>query len=243
MCLQKKRLILNKFMSDKKPILMFDWDGTVVDSNQYKLSGAWLATFEGEPEKQKAILEVLGNPETRKLYRYGLVARVISLTEDGNDDLKDVINTDEWIIADPRITKYTDKFAKLTQDHSMMPAFEDSYNTLKALSERGYTMYVVSGASVDTIKEQIRLYDLDFFKDVFGNFDSKPNHFKTISNIEGISDPLQYISIGDGKVDRDFAKEVGCRFIGIPCKWNDWKKGEMDFETIDSIGELLDLLE
>ena len=41
----------------------------------------------------------------------------------------------------------------------------------------------------------------------------------------------------------DFANEVGCRFIGIPCKWNDWENGKMDFETIDEIGELINILE
>ena len=227
----------------KKPTLLFDWDGTVVDSNEYKFNQVWVDTFEGEAEKQSKILEVLNNPETSKLFRYALVGRVLSATEEGNEDLKDVLNDDKWLQNDERIIKYTDRFAELTKNHEKMPAFENSKNTLEALKERGYPMYVVSGAGVNTILEQAKLYNLEYFKDYFGNSDSKINHFKTISIIEGTTDPSDYVVIGDGYADFDLANKIGCRFIGIPCKWNDWKKGEMDFETIDNIGELLKLLE
>lgn len=254
-----------KVNENNKPILIFDWDGTIVDSNQFKFIDAWLSVFEGEEDKKEKFLEIWRNGGG-SLYRYALVAKVIAETESDQSDLKSVTNTDQWIRTDSRITKYTDRYSEILKDLGKMPIFENSKQALGSLKEKGHTMYVISGSAEDSIRKQIDFYGLDFFKGIFGNTDSKPNHFKTISKLEDNSDPENYIVIGDGELDLALAQHIGCRFVGIPNEWNGWAKGylledvkgdaqlgahrvahgsvqgDIEFETINDIRDLVGII-
>lgn len=223
-------------------VLLFDWDGTIIDSNQYKFHDAWLLVFADEPKKQEKVLQVLAHPEDRMLFRYGIVARVIE-DEPGNTDLQGVTNSDHWIKSDSRITRYTERFAACMKDHRRMPAFPNAKQTLETLAEQGYTMYVVSGSSEATIDEQIELYGLDYFVGRFGNSNTKHAHFQTITKREHKSDPSHYVVIGDGTTDASLASKIECHFIGVANAYNKWGDTEIDFPVIHDIGDLPNTLE
>lgn len=230
--------------NNDKPILLFDWDGTVVNSNDYKLDEAWRLTFQGEPEREQKIIEILNRPIGRQLYRYALIAMVIFETDPEQKDLEGVGNNDEWIREDERITKYSNRFAELLKDHTKIPPFEDSKKVLEELKNRGYKMYVVSGAGKEDIMQQANMHGLtEYFKEIYANDDSKPGHFEAIKILEGIDDPEKYIVIGDGPVDLTFAETIKSRFIGLPNRFNSWSKEGSDFEVIDNLSELLALLD
>lgn len=224
----------------KKKILLFDWDGTIVDSNHFKWVGAWQLVFEGEPDKQCAIEEVFRTPKGRVYNRWELVRETLILTDDPSLDLEG-----EKLREDPRITKYTDKFRDILEtSYDSMPIFEKSSELLKNLKEDGYTMYVISNSATEGLKKMAKHFGvLDYFNNIYGLPASKWENFQIISQIEGTSNGEDFVYIGDGENDKALAEKIGCQFIGIANEWNGWTENpSMKDKSIIDLSEISNLV-
>lgn len=225
--------------TDKKPILLFDWDGTIVDSNDFKWNGAWQLVFEGEEDKQKIIREVFTRPQGRVYNRWELVRETLFVL--GDEDLKDLEGED--LRSNPKITKYTDKFKEvLATRYDHMPPLLNAKDTLEKLHKDGYRMYVISNSEVGGLNHMAESLDLSkYFIEVMGLPNSKYQNFEEITLIEKTSDPKDYIFIGDGENDKALALKIGCRFIGISNKYNNWNNdSEMAGVAVNNLSEVID---
>lgn len=211
-------------------ILIWDWDGTLVDTNGYKYDGIWSEVFLNEPEKQKIIKDFIKTPEGKTVNRYGLIQHTLFQT----GMLEVAALNGDTLKEHPLVRKYADRYQqgakKQTNAVGLFPGVKDM---LGRLYQMGYRMYIVSGGGTDddlnTMAEYVGIKK--YFNGIFGfgargesliSF-GKQGNFDRIVKVEHNSDPSCYVVIGDGESDKAFAKEVGTKFIGIANEWNKWQ--------------------
>ncbi len=200
-------------------ILIWDWDGTLVDSLTYKYEGIWEEVFLDEPEKISAVQNFIKTPEGKGVNRYGLIEHTLLNT--GSSDLS-------------KLNFYADRYSLLSKNQVersdfLLPGVQ---GMLERLYTSGYKMYIVSGGGTDEdLKNMATKIKIGhYFQDIFGfgnigtplaSFGKREN-FDRIMTIEQNFKPSNYVIIGDGESDRKFADIVGASFIGITNEWNGW---------------------
>lgn len=195
-----------------KSILLFDWDGVIADSNDFKWTKAWNEVFENESQK-KAVANRLSTPEGRGLGRFELIKQVLEETSP-TDSLESEIN------------RYAKKFSQVTKAGVVRAGlFAGAKETLENLLEDGYCIYTISGTQEEDLKyivEQLGIADL--FCGIFGHPLDKFSQFKKITAQESTASGKNYTVIGDGLSDMKLAEQINCKFIGISNKWNGWSE-------------------
>lgn len=224
-------------MASKKIVYIFDWDGTLVDSNTFKWHGAWQMTFEGEEDKQRFIQEVLNRPEIGKKYnRWQLVREVLVLA--GITEVQDLEG--EALHVHPEISFYVDRFSEILQnglDH--MQPFIKTKETLQRLHDSGHPVYVISNSAPANIQTAAHYFGLDtYINVVFGLPETKHQNFDMLQKVEPEG---PYIVVGDGELDRGLAEYAGAFFVGICNEHNKWEPGIQGRKIyITSLAELPD---
>jgi len=199
-------------------VIIFDWDGVVVDSNAFKWKGAWEKTFEEDEEKASLAVEYLGTSEGRALHRYELIAKIApqSSQEYQNE------------IAE----KFSNVLKQGVTEISLMPGIKD---VLESLRNEGYRMLVISATKEEDLKYQADHFNVsEYFTDLFGNPRTKVENFKRIED----SEKYQYVVIGDGGSDYKLAKAINSEFIGIDNAWNEWGLDEEMKKYVTSISNI-----
>ena len=227
--------------SSSKKIIIWDFDGVIVDSIPYKYGPIWKDVFSDEVEKEESVISFLNTEKGKLVNRYGLIAHSLGIT--GSDDqIKNDIN----------VRKYAEKYRKCSVDGVIkIGMFAGAKEVLQSLSDQGHTMYIVSGGGNDEDLKQITdgLSISHFFNGIFGFGDIKMplvtfgkfENFKRIAEIEGTFDSEKYLVIGDGESDYILSKEIGCDFIGVHSKWNMWNSNNvMKSFTVSDIEEILE---
>jgi len=224
-------------------ILIWDWDGTLVNTIPYKYEHIWKDVFVDEEEKQKIVIDFIRSPEGRGINRYGLIKHALLHTD--RPDLKTV--SDEELEADADIQKYAKRYKDNSEKHAVdVGLFSGTMEVLEGLFSDGYSMYIVSGGG--TNEDMTRMAEdigiLKYFKGAYGfgaggftSF-SKIENFKTISSKEGVDDASQYVVIGDSVSDYRFAENIGAGFIGFVRPWNRWENHQDKCVLIKDIGDI-----
>lgn len=222
-----------------KKIIIWDFDGVIVDSIGYKYDDIWADVFEGEEDRRQSVLAYLKTEEGKSVNRYGLIAHALGVT-----------GSDEEIKAHPEVKKYAERYrGAAVNGVAKIGMFEGAAEVLKGLFDTGHPMYIVSGGGSDEdLKEVTKQLSIDqYFKGIFGFGEihmplvsfGKWENYKRVSKIEGANDPKQYVVIGDGGSDYRLAQEIGCDFIAMPTEWNKWSEDiEMKKMLVASISEV-----
>ena len=221
-------------------VLVFDFDGTIVDSNQLK-DGAYFELF---PSSQKT-KEIIGQYKGSRKTRYQIIREIlVTLKEAGEIDFSDL----EEEVRD-RAKKFGEIVEKgVVESHGVPGAFE----LLRFLHDNKYAVYILSGTPLEplqkTVEKLIETGKIPPVKDIYGRVDDKDEKlFKEeviveIMEREGASEK-QIVLIGDGKNERDAALEKGCLFIGIANESNHWELEEKRFVVIKDLTEFRSLFE
>jgi phosphoglycolate phosphatase-like HAD superfamily hydrolase len=218
---------------NNKKIIIWDWDGVIVDSLEYKHVHVWRDIFYDDLEKQESVIDFIKTPEGRKLNRYGLIKHVLATF-----DKKDLENlTDDELKKHPLIKKYVDIYnTKVKDGIRNIGMRHDVRNVLRTLHNDGHHMYVVSGGGSDTdLMELAEFFDIKkYFKAIFGfgvpgvslTAFGKYKNFERIVKLENIKEAKRYVVVGDSMSDYDLARDIGCDFVAIPNRWNKWNKNK-----------------
>jgi len=234
----------------KNPILLFDNDGVLLDSNAIKFNGeVFREVFEGDERRVAHVSGLLLTAEGQALNRYQLIHKV--LVETGRSDLADLSYDDLKINKD--ILFFTQRYSDAIRGAILKSGiFPWTYDVIKKLHNEGFRMYVISGAEHADVLYLIEQSGLrDFFIEVFGfgwrGNDSggmgKKETFEYIASLEGSRDPERYRVIGDGFADYDLAKYIGCRFFGVSNNWNGWNaESDLDGVIVSDTREVVNIL-
>jgi len=212
-------------------VLIWDWDGTLVDSLDYKYGDIWDKVFLGEPERVKIVKDFIKTSKGKGVNRYGLIKHTLLNT--GLPELAEL--SDELFKKHSLITKYVNRYDQLSkfQIEEELFLLAGVKDMLERLQITGYSMYIISGGGTDNSLQSMAesLGIRKYFRDIFGfggvgtrliSFGKREN-FDRLIKIEQNFNPSNCIIIGDGETDLQFANDVGCRFIGIANEWNKWQ--------------------
>jgi len=185
-------------------VIVFDFDGVLVDSNHIKRN-AYYQMFNSFENGKKIVENVLSKyePNTRNFIIGKIVEQFVK---------RRLINSKD-------ITKHGDKFVKQYGDIcenevSRCNEIRGALDNIKKLSPK-YSLYINSLTPVEPLTRIIRKRMLvEFFKGIFGGEKSKTENLKTIISIEKIS-PTELLIIGDSISDFKVAYNSGTKFIGI----------------------------
>ena len=173
--------------------VVFDFDGTLVLSNEIKRQGFFAAVSEipDGASRMAAILSDLPGD------RYAIFNRFTEGTETNSGDLVDQYTY--W--CQERIVK--------------CPERQEAGNLIAALKLTGIRVHVSSATPIAPLREIIfRRFGSEVFDGVYGGHDSKAENLRIILTRESMQ-PNEVAMVGDGKDDRDAANIIGCRFIGV----------------------------
>jgi phosphoglycolate phosphatase-like HAD superfamily hydrolase len=228
-----------------RKIIIWDWDGVVVDSITYKYVDIWKEVFPERPDLWNVIADYLNTSEGRSVNRYGLIKR--ALVADG---VKEIENLDgEELKNYSKIEERATLYANAVRDNIEKMLIPEAAEALKELAKVGHHMYVVSGggSDADLVEAAEKLGLKKYFKGFFGFGDPKMplvsfgkfENFEQVAKQEKTKNPNNYVVIGDGDSDYQLAKEIGCQFIAIGSSWNNWAENEeMKPRLISSIKDL-----
>ena len=212
-------------MNTYKPkIIVFDFDGVVVDSNRLKRD-AWFNIF--HPALGIAPEEIEESLERVRETRFDILRDIFLKKGVAEDSLEQLIN------------EHAEKFqAYVQQGMKFMP---NAVETLVALSGR-FPLYINSATPEEPLRESVRRLGLSkHFKGVFGRPADKVENLQVILKSEN-AEPHELLFVGDGENDRAAAKDTGCHFIGVQNEFNGWGKSS-DFPIVKNISELLNIVE
>lgn len=174
--------------------VVFDFDGTVVLSNDIKHEG-FFAAVSTIPEGHSLMAAILSNPPGD---RYAIFNHFASATGTSASNLVDSYSN--W--CEERILQ--------------CPARHGAERVIPALKAASIKVHLNSATPNAPLRSIVaRRFGMDFFDGVHGGHGEKARNLKGILALEAIQ-PGQLVMIGDGKDDWDAAVVTGCRFIGVP---------------------------
>jgi len=167
-------------------VIVFDFDGTLVDSNRLKYD-AFFELFTDDPNHVRTIRKVLSAKKEQ--------SRFIGI----KDQVKE--------LAD----RYNDLVLTGAKTCSELPEAED---VLKSLTQK-YRLYVSSTTPEDPLREIVQFRGwAHLFVEVFGYPRQKPETIRQIYKRENAGSS-EVLVVGDGETDRQSAVENGCYFVHV----------------------------
>lgn len=195
-------------------VLVFDFDGTIVDSNEIK-NRAYFKLFPLVSQKAK---EIIGNISrgSRKT-RYQIIREILSALKE--------IGEIKFNNMEKEVEKYTLKFGEIVEDKIInSDGVHGAFEELWFLYNNKYVLYILSGTPLaplqQTIKKMVMSGKIPPFKKIYGRIDDTDEKLfkeRVLSEIMEAEKVLaeEIVLIGDGKNEREVAIENGCNFIGI----------------------------
>jgi phosphoglycolate phosphatase len=185
--------------------VVFDFDGTLVESNEIK---------------RKTFYEVTKDIDGADLILDKLFSRP------GLGDRHNIFNSLIEILkktnnSDINPTYLSDLYTNICEDKiSKAPEVIGALGTLKELNKRNFKIFVSSATPVNTLKRIIRMRGwVELFEDVMGAPESKEDHLKSILSLKNYS-VSEVVYVGDSEIDQKAALSTGCGFIGVGKNWN-----------------------
>ncbi|NRF33151.1 HAD family hydrolase [Vibrio coralliilyticus] len=177
-------------------VVVFDFDGTLVQSNQVKRE-AYYHAFPASERYRTNITQIL--KEFPELNRYDTIEKIIALT---GDDLssQEVVDTYNKLVLEGVIGALELDFAA---------------RVLEFLRASGVNLYLSSNTPLDVLDKIISARNLKhYFCDISG-YPSKKSDFlgKLIANNKFLAS--EYLVVGDGNSDRLSASTNGAHFFYV----------------------------
>jgi phosphoglycolate phosphatase len=177
--------------------VVFDFDGTLVKSNEIKRRGFY---------------EV-----TKKIMGANLILdKLFSMPDSG--DRYSIFNA---LIANLKKTgisavNLSDLYTNICEyEISRASEVPGALSTLKELKRKKIKIFVSSATPTNTLKRIINMRGWsELFEDVMGSPESKEDHLKLILSLNNYS-LSEVVYVGDSEVDQKASLSIGCKFIGI----------------------------
>ncbi len=217
-------------MSERLPVLLFDWDGVIVDSNDWKWGGAWKEVLANEDALMDIMKEILSEDVEKRLSRNQLVDEMCVRAQ--RRDVR-CQSTKEQYLA-----RFKDAVRVGTV---RLGLFQGVREVLSSLDRMGFHMYVISMTAQQDLEYTAQQLDVaQYFVGLYGVPGSKEEHAKVVAGQE--PPHMSFVVIGDGTGDRDLAEHIGCPFVGVINSWNKWKNDATLKFSIENFTELPALL-
>jgi phosphoglycolate phosphatase len=185
--------------------VVFDFDGTLVKSNEIKRRTFYEVT-KNLVDADIVLDKILSSPDSGD--RYDIFDTLII-------ELK--LDREVFVSA----SKLSDSYTKICEyEISRAPEIKGVVKTIKELRSLGVKVFISSATPEITLQ---KIIDMRGWKEMIdmalGSPDSKTDHLQTIltENKYSIS---EVVYVGDSEIDRDAALLVGCRFVGIGKDWS-----------------------
>jgi len=176
--------------------VVFDFDGTLVDSADVKREGFYALAPDGESYR-KAIAAVLDADPAAS--RYEVVPKIMSKLRMEQS----ISKTDELL------GRYGEVVLKGVEEAREMPG---AGCVLEKLSEKA-EVYISSNTPREPLTELVQKRDWDsWLHGIYGYPDTKQDTLRRICSEKGF-DPAEILVVGDAESDREAAEAVGCRFF------------------------------
>jgi phosphoglycolate phosphatase len=184
--------------------VVFDFDGTLVDSNRIKRQVAYdvVKTI----PNGRAVLDLVYR-EDNFATRHWIFHRFANLVPS-----PDLPYMDRTKLANFLVNRYTTECQHCV---SICPEFPGATRLLQLLFEDGYALAINSATPSDTLREILtgRGWN-ELFVKILGAPETKVDNLRTILKVIGCQ-PCQIVMVGDKQVDQLAAQTFGCRFIGV----------------------------
>jgi phosphoglycolate phosphatase len=202
--------------------VIFDFDGTLVDSNAIKRQGFFdvVARHAGGSARMEAILGKVHGDRRALFSAYVAELRVVEASFD--------VEVDALVGAYSQLTDARVAAAREIPGATAL---------LQGLRSEGRRLYVSSATPVANLRGVIEKRGWgSFFAGVFGHPVSKRETVRRILDTTGVA-PTSLAVIGDGTDDRDSAASAGCLFFPVA-----EARGGAPGERVFTLPELRDLL-
>ncbi len=181
--------------------IVFDFDGTLVDSNELKYN-AFFSLFPSNAICLKIIKEVLA--EFLEETRFVILREILQRLE--NKNIKESeIEAKVLELAD----KYNENVVSLVKNCREMPRAEEA---LKKLGGE-YSLYLSSTTPKESLVDIVKFRKWErYFVGIFGRPNTKISTLYKIMDL-GSFNPSEILVVGDGVSDKESALKTGCRFF------------------------------
>jgi phosphoglycolate phosphatase-like HAD superfamily hydrolase len=186
--------------------VVFDFDGTLVDSNAIKRDTFFAIARPWDPTGE-VVAEVFEHWPAADRYEktYKIAEALISrgLLPHGSS-----IKT--W--ASRLANEYT---AQCESAIASCAEMTDATQTLKGLTEKGYLLFINSATPVEPLRALLELRNwASFFQCAYGAEASKADNLRDISLRTG-TNSIEIIHVGDQHDDLQATEQFGCRFVAM----------------------------
>jgi phosphoglycolate phosphatase-like HAD superfamily hydrolase len=184
----------------------FDFDGTLVDSNQIKRQAFFDAVADGDPD---GFVVAMVLDEIRPGDRYAVTREIARLLcERGGMPA----GSDPEAAAVRWAEDYT---RRCEEGVSSCPEIPGASAALEALAGRGIALFVNSATPEKPLQRVARLRSMSHhFRRILGGPASKLANLRRIGDEAGVARE-ELLFVGDGEDDRSAAASFGCRFAGV----------------------------
>lgn len=184
-------------------VVIFDLDGTLIDSNELKYN----AFFRIFPDNEitnyiiKKNLSIYGEKS-----RYYIIEKIF-------EDIE--LNYGQSININKNIDKYIERYTELVSDAvKSCDEIPNASNLLRSLSNK-YRLFLSSTTPLNFLHEIIELRQWrKYFIDLYGYPQEKISTVKKIIEMEDIKNK-EILIVGDGISDKESANYWGCHFFRI----------------------------
>ena len=184
-------------------VIIFDFDGTLVDSNDIKYQ-AFFELFPRDDVHKAVITEVL--KEYREQSRYVILEKILRGLQTNKKQLPSLEQEVEKYAG-----RYNSAVVNLVKRCNEKPGTAEMLNFL----HQRYKLYLSSTTPEVSLKEIVEFRGWGvFFVDIFGY---PRNKIATVERIMGLESaaPSEILIVGDGESDKASAAFWGCQFYNI----------------------------
>ncbi len=183
--------------------VVFDFDGTLVDSNEVKRQAFFEVAREHDPEGD-VVRAILDGPTPGDRYAVTRAMARAFAPDDGEDRIRHL--AEELVGAYREIT-----------DRNVVACreVEGATTALDSLVEREIPVYINTATPLSATESILEARGLArFFCGVLGGESSKLDNLRTIAALVGTK-PNEMVLVGDGEDDRSAARDFQCAFVGV----------------------------
>lgn len=204
-------------------VIVFDFDGVLVDSNILKETDAWDAVF---PDAGDRMLLREARKEIKET-RFNILAEFARR--------KSIPEEKRARFVDEYAAQYNAAVQKGIVQIGLVPKARE---TLAQLRTR-FILYINSATPEPALRESAnRLNIAQFFQGIFGKPLGKREILEKIS-VDERAQPEEMLFVGDGEFDYQAARDFGCVFLGVANQYNQWER-ETRFPVISNLSSLPD---
>ncbi|MCG6878086.1 MAG: HAD hydrolase-like protein [Deltaproteobacteria bacterium] len=209
----------------KHRIIVFDFDGVIIDSNQLKFD-AFFQIFPENRIPREIIQKVLERQRERT--RFKIIEAILKRAcgEHGFEPGE----------LQRNIHRYAEAYNRIVEQGAIdcreIPGIR---NTLEELSNF-HPLYINSATPIEPLRRIVSARGLSpFFREIYGGPAPKSENLRLILQTESVT-AEKMLFVGDAESDAEAAATTGCCFIGLRNAFN--RFSDETFDVIDNIWDL-----